>query len=116
MRAWRFETDCRGTGYSAQCILDALLFASGNRVVRVELRGDVVRDGVLLCAQESTVLWRYDATVVLSRFAWDYGVVGSSSMAHVSARLAARKACDVVGRMVIARRLADRILRARPCV
>jgi hypothetical protein len=50
-------------------ILDALAYAPGITVCRVELSGEVVENFDKLAASERTILWRMDATDVLNAFA-----------------------------------------------
>jgi hypothetical protein len=49
--------------------LDALLYAPGPFVWRVELGGEVLHGNDKLCGKERTYLWGYDATDVLRHFA-----------------------------------------------
>jgi len=49
--------------------LDALKYAAGNVVCRVELGGEVLHGDDKLCATRRRILWRIDAEPVLSAFA-----------------------------------------------
>jgi hypothetical protein len=94
MRAWHFVRDdgllrdgrplpadgivLRHTGPLALCEsglhasvdpFDALPYAPGALVCRVECGGEVVHGGDKLVCRERTILWRADATDVLRRFA-----------------------------------------------
>lgn len=50
-------------------ILDALLYAPGPVIWRVELAGDIIKGDNKLCASERTYLWGYDASETLQKFA-----------------------------------------------
>ena len=51
-------------------ILDALCYAPGNTVCRVEMRGDIQRhDGNKIVGRERRILWRIDGTKLLREFA-----------------------------------------------
>jgi len=50
-------------------ILDALKYASGSVICRVELGGEIVRGNDKLCATRRRILWRLDAAEVLRAFA-----------------------------------------------
>jgi len=50
-------------------LIDALHYASGPIVCRVEIEGDVIEDEDKLCGRRRTVLWMMDATQLLHEFA-----------------------------------------------
>lgn len=57
-------------GFSAsKNILDALSYAPGSIVCRVEIGNEIIHHPDKLVASERTVLWMYDATAVLYKFA-----------------------------------------------
>lgn len=55
--------------HASSCILDAIRYANGPVVCRVELGGKIVRVEGGAVAQSRRVLWAYDASRVLRRFA-----------------------------------------------
>ena len=55
--------------HASKRLIDALRYAPGTYVWRVELGGDIVRDDDKFVASERTALWGYDATDVLRAFA-----------------------------------------------
>ena len=50
-------------------LIDALRYASGPIVCRVEIEGDVIEGKDKLCGRRRTVLWMMDATQLLHEFA-----------------------------------------------
>ena len=50
-------------------LIDALRYASGPIVCRVEIEGDVIEGRDKLCGRRRTVLWMLDATQILHEFA-----------------------------------------------
>lgn len=60
---------CRSGLHASKRILDALQYAPGPYIWRVELSGGVVRGGDKLVATERTALWGFDATGLLRDFA-----------------------------------------------
>lgn len=60
---------CRAGLHGSMRPLDALDYAPGPIVCRVELGGEIVRGGAKVVASERTVLWMADATDVLRKFA-----------------------------------------------
>ena len=50
-------------------LIDALHYASGPIVCRVEIEGDVIEGDDKLCGRRRTVLWMLDATRILHEFA-----------------------------------------------
>ena len=50
-------------------LIDALRYASGPIVCRVEIEGDVIEGDDKLCGRRRTVLWMLDATQILHEFA-----------------------------------------------
>ena len=50
-------------------LIDALYYASGPIVCRVEIEGDVIEGDDKLCGRRRTVLWMMDATRILHEFA-----------------------------------------------
>jgi hypothetical protein len=60
---------CKSGLHASVHILDALRYAPGAMVCRVELSGVVVEDEDKIVASKRTILWRLDATDVLCVFA-----------------------------------------------
>ena len=60
---------CNSGLHASTNILDALRYAPGPVVWRVEVRGEIIRGRDKLCASERTYLWGYDASDVLRKFA-----------------------------------------------
>lgn len=60
---------CQNGLHASRNILDALSYAPGPVIWRVELGGEIIRGKDKLCASERTYLWGYDATAVLRAFA-----------------------------------------------
>jgi hypothetical protein len=57
--------------HASEWAIDALSYAPGSLVCRVELGGEILRDTDKLCARERRVLWMADATIALHEFsAW----------------------------------------------
>jgi hypothetical protein len=62
---------CRHGLHASMEPLDALLYAPGTIVCRVELSGKILQDYDKMCAEKRTVLWMADATTALHEFmAW----------------------------------------------
>jgi len=55
--------------HASSSILDALQYAPGAVICRVELGGEIARGNDKLCATRRKILWRFDATEVLRAFA-----------------------------------------------
>jgi hypothetical protein len=62
---------CRNGLHASICVIDALQYAYSPCVSRVLLYGDIVHGSGKLCASYRKVLWMFDATDVLRRFAKD---------------------------------------------
>ena len=60
---------CEAGLHASKRIMDALKYAPGPYVWRVELGGDILKDDDKAVATERTYLWGYDATDVLRDFA-----------------------------------------------
>jgi len=60
---------CKRGLHASKKPLDALRYASGEVVSRVELRGDILEGDDKACATERRVLWMADATDTLHEFA-----------------------------------------------
>ena len=60
---------CLNGLHASKNILDALNFAPGPIMWRVELGGEILAGDNKLCASERRYLWGYDATAVLRHFA-----------------------------------------------
>ena len=60
---------CASGFHASECAFDALSFAPGPIVHRVELRGDIIRGDDKLVARERRILWSADATETLRAFA-----------------------------------------------
>lgn len=95
MQAWHFLSDDKRLGYddgrlvevgqTLECegilelcengmhgsvrLIDALHYAKGPIVCRVEIEGDIVQGNDKLCGKRRTVLWMLDATRILHEFA-----------------------------------------------
>jgi hypothetical protein len=63
---------CKRGVHASERLLDALEYAPGAILCRVEVWGDVVRDGDKLVARHRKVLWTLDATRILHEFACRY--------------------------------------------
>lgn len=59
---------CRHGLHASMEPLDALLYAPGTIVCRVELSGKILQDYDKMCAEKRTVLWMADATLALHEF------------------------------------------------
>jgi hypothetical protein len=55
--------------HGSVCLIDALHYANGPIVCRVEIEGDIIEGGDKLCGRRRTVLWWLDATRILHEFA-----------------------------------------------
>ena len=55
--------------HASKRIIDALDYAPGPVVCRVELSGEMLEDDDKICAQKRIVLWMYNASKVLHEFA-----------------------------------------------
>ena len=60
---------CKSGYHASERILDALVYATGNQISRVELWGDVQVDDDKIVARNRRVLWTLDATLILHEFA-----------------------------------------------
>ena len=60
---------CENGLHASERIIDALNYAPGPVVCRVELSGEMIKDEDKICAENRKVLWMYDATNVLHEFA-----------------------------------------------
>ena len=60
---------CSNGMHGSARLIDALHYASGPIVCRVEIEGDVIEDEDKLCGRRRTVLWMLDATRILHEFA-----------------------------------------------
>ncbi len=55
--------------HASERLIDALRYAPGNTLCRVQLSGEILRDHDKLCAAERTIIWRIDADSILREFA-----------------------------------------------
>jgi hypothetical protein len=62
---------CQSGLHASRKLADALQYAPGNTLCRVEMRDVVAEDGDKLVARSRTILWRIDAEPVLWQFARD---------------------------------------------
>jgi hypothetical protein len=92
MKAWHFVSDTFRNGYSipadgeklihkgnlimcksglhaSKRIIDALSYAPGYTICRVEVGGKIIEDDDKLVSSERTILWRLDAEEILRKFA-----------------------------------------------
>ena len=60
---------CRNGMHGSKRIVDALRYAPGPILTRVEITGDVVEDDNKIAGRHRKVLWSLDATEILHRFA-----------------------------------------------
>ena len=60
---------CNNGLHGSARLIDALGYASGPIVCRVEIDGDVIEGEDKLCGRRRTVLWMFDATNILHEFA-----------------------------------------------
>ena len=60
---------CNNGMHGSVRLIDALKYASGPIVCRVEIEGDVIEGENKLCGHRRTVLWMLDATQILHEFA-----------------------------------------------
>lgn len=60
---------CKSGLHASERIIDALLYAPGNTICRVECGGKIKRDTDKLVCTERTILWRVDGEKVLREFA-----------------------------------------------
>ena len=60
---------CHNGMHASKRLIDALFYAPGPVVCRVEVRGEIEEADDKLVARERRVLWMFDATEVLRRFA-----------------------------------------------
>lgn len=54
--------------HASERLIDALSYAPGNTLCRVELSGKILRDDDKLCASERVILWRINADLILFEF------------------------------------------------
>ena len=60
---------CKNGLHASEQIIDALFYAPGTVVCRVELSGRMIKNNDKICAEKRKVLWMYDAANVLHEFA-----------------------------------------------
>ena len=60
---------CSNGMHGSARLIDALKYASGPIVCRVDIEGDVIEEEDKLCGRRRTVLWMMDATDLLHEFA-----------------------------------------------
>jgi len=60
---------CSNGMHGSAMLIDALYYANGPIVCRVEIEGDVIEDEDKLCGRRRTVLWMLNATRILHEFA-----------------------------------------------
>ena len=60
---------CKNGMHGSVRLIDALRYASGPIVCRVDIEGDVIEEEDKLCGRRRTVLWMLDATQLLHEFA-----------------------------------------------
>ena len=60
---------CSNGMHGSAMLIDALYYANGPIVCRVEIDGDVIEDTDKLCGRRRTVLWMLNATRILHEFA-----------------------------------------------
>ena len=61
---------CESGLHASERIIDALYYAPGNTVCRVEMRGEIMPDGGdQIVARERRILWRVDGAQLLNEFA-----------------------------------------------
>jgi hypothetical protein len=60
---------CRSGLHASRKIMDALQYAPGATICRVECRGEVIEDEDKLVCTERTILWRVDGETLLRDFA-----------------------------------------------
>src|SRR5215469_11320651 len=60
---------CRSGLHASRRVMDALLFAPGNTICRVECGGETFEQADKLVCSERTILWRIDGDKVLRAFA-----------------------------------------------
>jgi len=68
-------------------LIDALRYASGPIVCRVEIEGDVIEGKNKLCGRRRTVLWMVDATRILHEFACQCAEDALALVARPDARI-----------------------------
>ena len=121
---------CDAGMHASKDILDALDYAPGPIVCRVELGGEMIHQDGKSCARKRRVIWMYDATNVLRKFArlcaldvidkWDapevvirYLKTGDESI-RVAAWDAARAAARAAAGEKQSHRLYKMIMRSKP--
>jgi hypothetical protein len=62
---------CENGMHASVRLIDALRYAPGAKLCRVELSGEILKADDKVCARECTVLWMIDATMLLHKFACD---------------------------------------------
>jgi hypothetical protein len=60
---------CESGLHASRRLIDALQYAPGSTVCRVELGGEIIQGDDKLVARERTILWRVDADTILRDFA-----------------------------------------------
>ena len=61
---------CSSGLHASERLIDALRYAPGRVLCRVQLSGEVLRGGDKLCGSRRKVLWMVDAAPALREFAW----------------------------------------------
>lgn len=60
---------CESGLHASKRLVDALKYAPGNMICRVEVDGEIVKDDDKLVAEKRKILWRVDGEQVLRAFA-----------------------------------------------
>ena len=60
---------CESGLHASERILDALIYAPGNTICRVEVDGEILHDDDKLVAEKRKILWRIEGEQVLTAFA-----------------------------------------------
>ena len=77
---------CKNGMHGSVRLIDALRYAHGPIVCRVKIEGDVIEDTDKLCGRRRTVLWMFDATRLLHKFACACAEDALSKVAHPDER------------------------------
>ena len=84
---------CKSGYHASRRLIDALRYAPGAQISRVECWGDVQEQNDKLVARNRTVLWTIDATMILHEFACRVAEIALSKVTNPDPRsLAAIKA------------------------
>ena len=83
---------CKSGYHASRRLIDALRYAPGAQISRVECWGDVQEQNDKLVARNRTVLWTLDATMVLHEFACRVAEIALSKVTPDPRSLAAIKA------------------------